>query len=29
MKIREEARRYIHNAREILGDKARKEDDYY
>ncbi|GAB3642734.1 DUF5618 family protein [Spirosoma arcticum] len=29
MKPTEEARRYIDNTREILRDKARKEDDYY
>ena len=29
MKQTEEARRYIDNAREILRDKARKEDGYY
>ncbi len=29
MKRTEEARRYIDNAREILRDKARKEDGYY
>ncbi len=29
MKTTEEARRYIDNAREILRDKARKEDGYY
>ena len=29
MKQTEEARRYIENAREILRDKARKEDGYY
>ena len=29
MKSIQEARRYVENAREILRDKARKEDGYY
>ena len=29
LKLTEEARRYIDSAREILRDKARKEDGYY